>query len=190
MPVLILLEQVKHLLDTIKDQLSSIYDIEVHKFDFQTTKQQLSNLNKSKLYILLNCDLKPYRYELYCLVKKQEDSYAILSSTKLSTAKHDNPCLIAGPKGIDIQKILDVFDSTLRCSTAHKKKIISGNYVTRVKERINRINDDYDSSFGVVLKDCETRIMRMINLNPIDLDEVENCYKIMVEKSIKEHDLT
>ncbi|KAF9762908.1 hypothetical protein NGRA_1678 [Nosema granulosis] len=179
MPVLILLEPVNFLLKQILEDFKDKFSIEVHNGPFQNTKQELSNLDTNKLYILLNCNLKPHRYEIFCLAKKQETSYVVINTQKLSTAKHDNPCVVANSQNFDSTQLLEYFSSTLKCSTAHKKKIVGGSYLSKVKEIINRINSQYPP----FINDCESRLMKMISLNPVSLEEVEKCYSSMVEEA-------
>lgn len=174
MPVVILLDE--SLLHLVEKEVGDKYPLEIHRGDFQTTKQTLSNMDKNTLYILLNCTLKPHRYEIYCLAKKQEVSYVVVSPEKLSTAKHDTPCL-PNP-----QNLLEHL-RTLKCSTAHKKKMVTSTYLSRVKEGINQINSLYPPSSLVILRDCETRLMKMISLNPVPLEEVKECYRQMIEES-------
>lgn len=184
MPVIILLNDTKKHLDDIVTKMGSFYDIEIHKDAFTDTKSILSNMNLNKLYILLNCDIKPYRYVVYTLAKKQEAAYCLLTTEPLSTAKHDNPYILTDDF-LDIEKINEIFKSTLKCSTAHKKKLVNNNnYLSSVKIIINKVNNDYQNVLQAILKDCEHKLLRMLSINPIDVDEVEHTYRKMIDNEI------
>ncbi|KAK6090007.1 hypothetical protein P3W45_001053 [Vairimorpha bombi] len=184
MPIIILLNDSKKHLDDISTKMRSIYDIEIHKDAFTDTKSILSNMNLNKLYILLNCDIKPYRYVVYTLAKKQEAAYCILTTEPLSTAKHDNPYILIN-NHLDIEKINEIFKNTLKCSTAHKKKLVNNNnYLSSVKTIINKVNDDYTNVIQAILKDCEHKLLRMLSINPIDVDEIEHTYRRIINNEI------
>ncbi|WUR03055.1 KTI12-like protein [Vairimorpha necatrix] len=186
MPVLIFLNDTKHLLPQLTSSLSS-FDIEIHKDNFLSTRSLLSNMSSTKLYILLNCDLKPHRYEIYCLAKKQESAYCILSTEPLSGAKHDNPHILINSEILNeplLNEIMTCLNRKLVPTTAHKKKIVNdNNYLSSVKVLINKVNDECTGTLKTVKKDCEHKLLKMLNINPIDIKEIEELYKKMLEEA-------
>lgn len=182
MPVLILLDTTKTNLTSITNYFNQKYKIEIHKENFNTTKQKLSNMSKTTLYILLNCDIKPQRYEIYCLSKKQDTPYCVLSNTELSKNKHDTGIVIKNIEQ-DIKLIEDMLMVPLVSTSAHKKKFIfDNNYIMNVKNLIKKVNLEFSDKLEFVLRECESKIFRMIYLNPVCVDEIEDVYRRMVEE--------
>lgn len=185
MPIIILLYDTKKYSAEISNRLSSYYNIEIHDGEFTDTKSVLANMDHTKLYLLLNCDIKPYRYLVYTLAKKQESGYCIITTDHLSTAKHDNPYILIDSDNIDTDKILEIFKTTLKSSTAHKKKLVNNNnYISNVKSIITKVNQDYKNILLAILKDCEHKLLKMLSINPIDLNDVEHTYRKIIENEI------
>ncbi|EEQ81804.1 hypothetical protein NCER_101615 [Vairimorpha ceranae BRL01] len=186
MPVLILLNDAKKLLSCLTKNFS-FFDIEIHENEFNETKSILSNMSHNKLYILLNCDLKPSRYEIYCLVKKQECGYCIISSVQLSEAKHDNPHVVIEEEKMElniINEITKYLNTNLHATTAHRRMTVNNNnYLSTVKNIINRVNIENKDLLDSIKKDCEYKLLKMLNLNKIEVNEVERLYKKMLEEN-------
>jgi len=152
--------------------------------EFKTIRSKLSNMDPNTAYIIENCDMKPQRYEIYCLAKRNETSYCILADEKLSTSKHDIPVFNV-KENLPLKEILDCLEFRLNCSVAHKKRIVGPNYLMNLKQIINKINEEMPKGSETILKDCENKIMRMIQLNPIELDGFEETYREIIKNELK-----
>lgn len=179
MPVIILLGRSKMYLEELSTCLSAHFRV-VHLDDeFRIIRSKLSNMDPGTAYIVENCEMKPQRYEIYCLAKRNETSYCILADGELSSSKHDAPVFYVKER-LPTKEILDCLEFKLNCSVAHKKKVVGPNYLMHLKKIINQVNDEMPEGSRPVLKDCEDKILRMVRLNPLDLDGLEELYREIV----------
>lgn len=184
MPVIILLGRSKMYLKELSDCLSAHFRV-VHLDDeFRVIRSKLSNMDPSTAYIVENCDMRPQRYEIYCLAKRNETSYCILADEELSSAKHDSPVFCINEE-LPAREILECLELKLNCSAAHRKRVVGPNYLMHLKKIINHVNGGMPAGSSAVLKDCEDRILRMAKLNPIDLDVLEETYREIVRNELE-----
>ncbi|ADM11849.1 uncharacterized protein Eint_070860 [Encephalitozoon intestinalis ATCC 50506] len=183
MPVIILMGRSRMYLEELRSCLSAHFRV-VHLDDeFRVIRSKLSNMDPDTAYIVENCEMKPQRYEIYCLAKRNETSYCILADGELSSSKHDAPIFYA-KESLPTKEILDCLELKLNCSAAHKKKIVGPNYLMDLKKIINQVNNEMPEGSRPVLKDCEDKILRMIKLNPMELDGLEGVYREIVRSEL------
>lgn len=185
MPVIILVGDSRTHLEELKTSLSARFSVVHLSGEFRTTRSRLSNLDPSTAYIVENCDMKPQRYEIYCLVKRNETSYCVLATAPISSARHDNPLFVAR-ETLPTLNILECLESTLSCSVAHRKRIVGPNYLMQLKQAINRVNEEMPRGSEAVLRDCESRIMRMVQISPVQLDGLEDAYREIVQSALRD----
>lgn len=184
MPVIVLLKNSKYFLDDLKNMVKSEFDMEHIDCDFKTIRSKLTNMDSQKVYIVENCDLKPHRYEIYCLAKRNETSYCVISNTELTQSKQDVP-LLNITNGLDKKALLECINNNLTCNAAHKKRIVCPNYVMRMKQIINRVNETMPKGSETVLRECEDKIMRISQINVIDLNDFEKSYNEIVKSELQ-----
>jgi hypothetical protein len=157
----------------------------VHLSDeYRTIRSRLSNMDPGTTYLVENCSAKPQRYEIFCLAKRNETSYCVLSDTELSSSKQDTPMFNVG-NGLPVDDILACLKNTLTCGAAHKKRATTPNYLMKIKQVISRVNGRMPKGSEMVLSDCESRVMRMVRVNPIELGSLEESYAKMVEGELR-----
>lgn len=135
-------------------------------------------------YVIDSCDMKPQRYEIYCLAKRNETSYCVLTDEKLSIPKYEMPVFDVGA-GLPVEEILCCLESKLSCSVAHRKRVVGSNYMMQLKQIMNKVNEQMPKGSEVILRDCENKIMRLQRLSPIDLDEFEDAYREIVQNELR-----
>ncbi|AFM98615.1 hypothetical protein KMI_08g13120 [Encephalitozoon hellem] len=185
MPVIILLGRSRMYLDELISCLSAHFRVVHLNDEFRVIRGKLSNMDPGTAYIVENCEMKPQRYEIYCLAKRNETSYCILADGELSSSKHDTP-LFCVKERLPTKEILDCLEFKLNCSVAHKKKVVGANYLMHLKKIINQVNEEMPEGSRAVLKDCEDKIMRMVKLSPLDLDGIEKVYREIVQSELAE----
>lgn len=188
MPVVVLLGGSRRYLEELSSGLSVHFSVVHMDGEFRTIRSRLSNMEPDTVYVVENCDTKPQRYEIYCLAKKNGTSYCILSDSSLSASKHDSHVFNVG-EGLPLDEILCLLGSNLSCGTAHRKKIVGPNYLMQLKQIINRVNEEMPRGCGMVLRDCEDRIMRMVRLNPMRLEGIEEAYRDIVQNELQDRGL-
>ncbi|KAM0672176.1 hypothetical protein CWI42_080890 [Ordospora colligata] len=190
MPVIILIGDAHRYLEKLKSCISEYFNVVHLNNEFRAIRSELSNMDPHTVYIVQNCTMKPQRYEIYCLAKRNETSYCILTDTELSTSKHDMPSFVITEE-LPIEDILNKLRENLHCNAAHKKKITGSNYLMYFKQIINKVNQGMQNSSGTVsvLKECEDMLLRTIKLNPISLEDLEDAYRDLVTSEMKSRGL-
>lgn len=184
MPVIILLGSSKMYLKELSDCLAAHFTVVHLNDEFRTIRSRLSNMDPNTAYIIENCEMKPQRYEIYCLAKRNETSYCILADEGLSKSKHDTPVFNIKER-LPVKEILDSMELRLNCSAAHKKKIVGPDYLMQLKQIINKVNEEMPKGAEAILRDCEGKIIRIAQLNPVKLDGVEEAYREIVQSELR-----
>ncbi|KMV65815.1 hypothetical protein M970_070870 [Encephalitozoon cuniculi EcunIII-L] len=183
MPVIILLGRSRMYLEELSSCLSMHFRVVHLDGEFKVIRSKLSNMDPNTAYIVENCEMKPQRYEIYCLARRNETSYCILTDGELLSSKHDTPVFYVKER-LPIKEILDSLEFKLNCSIAHRKKVVGSNYLMSLKKIMNQVNTEMPEGSRAILKDCEDRILRMMKLNPMELDGVEEAYREIVRSEL------
>ncbi|KAH9411129.1 hypothetical protein HK407_08g12730 [Ordospora pajunii] len=186
MPVLVLIGDADRYIEKLKSCMAEHFNVVHLNTEFRAMRSELSNMDPHTVYIVQNCTMKPQRYEIYCLAKRNETSYCILTDTELSTSKHDMPSFVMAEE-LPIEDIITKLRENLHCNAAHKKKVTGSNYIMHFKQMVNRVNQSMQASPSTasVLKECEGMLLRTIRLNPISLDDLEDAYRDLVTNEMK-----
>jgi hypothetical protein len=184
MPVIILVGRAKGYLDELRARLSERFSVVHLSGEYRTIRSRLSNMDSDTAYLVENCDLKPQRYEIFCLARRNETGYCVLSDAELSASKQDFP-LFNVSSGLPMDAILECLRSSLICGAAHKRRSTAPNYLMKIKQVVNRVNERMPRGSEIVLNDCESRLMRMAQVNGMELDGLEESYARMVESELR-----
>ncbi|EPR78991.1 hypothetical protein SLOPH_1201 [Spraguea lophii 42_110] len=154
----------------------------------------LNSQNLSELNLLRFAEMKSQRYEIFCIAKRFKLQYGVIFSEKLEiieppsfNTKHDNP-LIVIDGDIKADSILELIKAKkLKTSFANRKKISpSETYISDVKNIITKINKELKiESNNCFVIEAENQLAKMINLSPIELGKIEECYKTIISEKLK-----
>ncbi|KAM0676188.1 hypothetical protein GVAV_000151 [Gurleya vavrai] len=178
----------KLILDKLKEFIS--YEL-INEDTFIATKSKLTqNLPSDLNFVLPNCFLKSQRYEIYCLAKRFNTKFCIL----LADGQCDNilfeelnkKFIFENPV-FEIDSLNEILElkNVKKKSKAHvKQKIVGSDYLTNIRIIVDRINLDYEK-YRFMLKECEEKLMSLVQTDAIDLEKIDFCYKKIINDEIK-----
>lgn len=188
MPVIMLIGSASRFLEQVADFFTSKYEIFILTDDFKSIRSSLASQDPNKLYLVPSL-LKPERYEIFCLCRKNQQQFVSLADAENdeSTSSDKNILHMADFNG---QRLLEfIEDSKVAPTTANKRsKGTSLKSLGDLKAIIKEINSRYQNLGDVsfILQECEDRIVKMWKMiSGSTIEEAEQCYIKIVEKELK-----
>lgn len=101
MPIIILLENAIKFENDLKDYFKDKFTVEVRKGEYKRIRSEIATKESSKLRILLDLS-KPERYEIYCLARKNNEEFLIISDGNRNENNSNNNNLDSSSSNINI----------------------------------------------------------------------------------------
>jgi len=190
MPVVLLIGTADRFIPKIEDHFKEKYECSVLKDSYSNIRSMMANQEPNVLYIVPNLD-KPERYEIFCLARKNSQIFVSLidelNNTSVSSDK--NTISMAEFDGSLLESKFST--SKMKATTANKRsKGVSFASLSDLKASFKKIREsnfsNVHSGLAYVFEKCEDRIIKSWQHNPeISLDEVEKCYKTMVNYELE-----
>lgn len=148
------------------------------------------NIKNDKSILLTRCFLKSQRYEIFCIARRFNKNFIIIfdytpceeNFFEEPCGKYDQPTIGSN----ELHKITELKSIQFNRKTHVKKNTATSDYLLKVNELIEKINKEYEYSFHF-LKECENKVLKMINMHPIELNRFEDCYRKIIEQEINKH---
>lgn len=159
----------------------------VHRGRYRDICSQVQKSIK-KINIVSANLLKSERYELYLIAKRYGKPYCVIS---VSTAqdleraspknRYDNPYIEWSC--ITQDWICCILQADVAKSEAHRSLIVDAQYLSEVKNIIQRINQKHGNLF--FFGEIERKVLRLLQCNPASPSEVERSYEQLILKEIQ-----
>lgn len=190
MPVIILIGTTEKYIQEFTSYFQIKYECCTLIQDFSITRSMLSFQDEKKLYLIPQL-LKPERYEIYCLSRKNTQIFiSVADSLNNTSCSSDKNILILSKfDGKEVEKMLE--KSKIAPTTANKRsKCVSLKNLGELKGLFNKIKDenykDIKNSSLFIFQECEERLIKMWQLNTqLATDEVKECYLRLVDQELK-----
>lgn len=161
--------------------------VEVYKGRYRDVQSKIQKSIKKTNIISANF-LKSERYELYLVAKRYGRPYCVINvpatqDPEGASAKnrYDNPYIEWDYLTQDwLHRVLK---ADVARSEAHRTTIINAQYLSNVKNIIEKVNQRHGSLF--FFEDVERKVLRLLQNNPAKLSEVERSYEQLILKEMQ-----
>ncbi|KAF7682906.1 hypothetical protein TCON_1882 [Astathelohania contejeani] len=173
-------------------------NVKILEGEFKTIRSDLLNAPKDNTIFIINGScLKSERYEMFCIARRFNTSYGVICvehSDEISDIddeekpqkknKYDNPLIFVNDE-IDWNELMKILNKNLVTNMAHKKKKSpSESYWMELRNTLKEINQEFNiEGSESVVKECENRIFKMVNSNPVG--NIGECYRTMLKDEFK-----
>lgn len=152
---------------------------------YAAKRSTLESFLPSQNNFIIPCSLKSHRYEIHRLARRFNHPFYILLDTSEDgdfeelNGTYDKPVVC----DYEIEKLVD--KSLKFKNMAHTKKSSGGDYMQQVMKTIKSVNEKYESLF---VKECEKRMINMVNKSVIDIKDVADIYESIIKESSTNHE--
>lgn len=162
--------------------------VEVHRGRYRDVYSKVQK-NIKKVNIVSANLLKSERYELYLVAKRYGRPYCVISVSATQDPesaspknRYDNPYIEWSCLTRDW--ICSILQADIAKSEAHRNIIVNAQYLSEVKNVIQKINQKHGNLF--FFGEIERKVLRLLQCNPASLSDVERSYEQLILKEMRD----